>query len=343
MLTSVRRVTLALLGAGLAVTMAAGTALAAGHVSTSAAGSVTVSGLDLHDGTIVTSGSTLEMYGTRYGCGFYWEKTSPWCGFGVSSAAAVTGPWSTPKLLFSTATRIEATGWAKDNGKTWSQMCGGGGGGCFNPRMLHTPNGRWLLWFNAPDDKGRGANPYWVMTCSGPAGPCGSPHKPAIYSACRLGGDFSLAVQAAVGYLICSDGGTRITDVEPLATGMTDGANKDILVPGAIGEAPGVYHSGAGYVLTLSTPQCGYCSGTAAASPGARAVQTGYATAASLSGPWSYKGVLSEVTCTGQPRSASSLLGKAYEWVDEWNGSHTETAAPILLVPFTEDPWSCHA
>jgi hypothetical protein len=301
---------------------------------------ITLAGLDLHDGTALTSGTTDYLYGTRYGCGFTWgTRGTPWCGFGVSTAKAAGGPWATPKLLFSPGAKISAN-WPGDNGKTWAQMCGGDGQGCFNPRMLHTPNGRWLLWFNAPGDKGRHANPYWIMTCSGPAGPCGSPHKPAIYSACKAGGDFSLALQGGTGYLVCA-GTSRAIHLEPLATGMTNGADKDIPVPGAVGEGDGVYHSSGGYTLVLSTPNCGYCSGTRAAAAGAVAVSAGYATAATLAGPWTYRGVLPGGTCTGQPRTALALNGTSYVLVDRWTGSKAEPGAALALVPTALDPWTC--
>src|ERR1700685_3974228 len=208
----------------------------------------TTSGLDLHDGSVLQVGSTFYMYGTRYGCGFNWGHPSPWCGDGVSTAKSISGPWSTPRLMFSPATRIEAN-WHGDNGQTWSYMCGHDGQGCFNPRMLHTPNGRWLLWLNAPGDKNRGANPYWVLTCSGPAGPCGSPHKPAMYAACDKGGDFAVQVFGSQGWMECSGHEHEIM-VEPLATGMTDGANAGYPVPGTDGESPGVFRVPAGYEMT---------------------------------------------------------------------------------------------
>jgi len=79
-------------------------------------GSVTLSGLDLHDGTIVQDGGKVYAYGTRYGCGFRWLHRSPWCGYGVSEAASLTGRWSRPKLLFSARSVIRAN---------WKGLSGG--------------------------------------------------------------------------------------------------------------------------------------------------------------------------------------------------------------------------
>jgi hypothetical protein len=306
-------------------------------------GDVTLGGLDLHDGTALQAGNTVYLYGTRYGCGFTWgHNGTPWCGFGMSSAASIAGPWATPKLLFSPTTKIEATGWRADNGKTWTQMCGISGAGCFNPRMVESPRGIWLLWFNSPGDKGRHANPYWVLSCAGPSGPCRNPHKPAIYG-CNTGGDFSISVEGATGFLVCA-GASRIIGIEQLAAGDENGLNifhGNISLGAA--EGVGIFHTSAGqYEATFSSPNCGYCSGTKAAASGAVRVQTGYATAASLSRPWHYDGILPGGYCTGQPRTAFEITSGAYEWVDEWDGSPNETTAPILLVPMAMTPWSCN-
>jgi hypothetical protein len=302
--------------------------------------SATVTGLDLHDGSVTQVGGTLFMYGTRYGCGFYWERKSPWCGYGVSTATSPAGPWSTPRLLFSPAARIKAS-WAGDNGKTWSAMCGGDGEGCFNPRMLHTPNGRWLLWFNAPGDKSRHTNPYWVMTCSGPAGPCGSPHKPLMYAACAKGGDFTVTTFNGQGWIICS-GHEHELMTEALAAGMTNGAPRSAAVPGTDGESPGVWRTAAGYEMTMADPGCGYCSGTKSAAPGPVAADLSYATAPAMSGPWTYHGT-GAGPCTGEPRSAFAYDGAQWEWVDMWNGTPREANAGVLFEPLSQSPWSCSA
>lgn len=315
-------------------------AMAGGNAQAAATGQTTLTGLDLHDGTIVQDGRSLYLYGTEYGCGFTWgENGTPWCGFGVTTSHDIVGPWTGKHLLFSPNTKIEATGWRGDNGKTWDRMCGLNGAGCFNARMVRAGK-KWLLWFNSPGDKGRGSNPYWVMTCKGPAGPCGDPHKPAIYG-CKAGSDFSIAVEASIGYLACS-AANRIIGIEQLAAGMKNGINRFVAnISGSEAEGVGIYHTGSVYVATYSVPNCGYCSGTVAAAPGAAMVQTGYSTARNLGGPWTYQGVMSGGYCTGQPRTAFKIGGIPYEWVDEWEGTTNETAASILLVPMTMSPWSC--
>jgi hypothetical protein len=302
---------------------------------------IVVTGLDLHDGTVLQVGGEVWMYGTRYGCGYVWGKTGPWCGFGVSHATSLAGPWSKPALMFSPASVIEAN-WKGDDGKTWSAMCGtAGDGGCFNPRMIHAPDGKWLLWFNAPEDRSRNANPYWVMTCKGPGGPCSDPHKPQIWG-CNRGGDFSLAVEGPAGYLICAYGPI----VERLAASDMNGtrAYTKTIGPGTETEGPGVWHTATGYEAVFSDPNCGYCSGPPlekAAAAGATQVRAGYATAKNLMGPWTFRGYLGAGYCTGQPRSAFSADGQSWEWVDRWDGQPNETTAPVALVPFSMLPWSC--
>ena len=340
-------------GAVLTVLLALATAVLAPVMTAGAASAAVppvpqnVSGMDLHDGTVVTdTAGGLHMLGTRYGCGFSWETNgTPWCGFGSAAGSAPGGPWAAPVLLFSPAAKISATGWAGDNGMTWAFMCGLGGQGCFNPRMVRAPGGTWLLWFNAPGDKGRHANPYWVMTCTGPAGPCGSPHKPAIYG-CNTGGDFSIAVQGTTAWMICSGASRRII-MTRLGTGDRDGQNVVTapLSPGAAeGTGIGILHTASGYEAIWSTPNCGYCTGPpleTAAAPGATHVFAAYATAPNLVGPWTYRGLKSPVACTGQTRSVFGAAGTSWVWMDHWNGTPREAGAPVAMIPLEMDPWSC--
>jgi hypothetical protein len=342
----------AALAAAVMVGLCAGTAampgrpaFAAGNQAPATPGSVTLSGLDLHDGTVVQVGGKVYAYGTRYGCGFRWLHRSPWCGYGVSEAASLTGRWSRPKLLFSAHSVIRAN-WKGDNGKTWDAMCGGVG--CFNPRMVRAPDGKYLLWFNAPGDKSRHANPYWVMTCAGLAGPCGDPHKPSIWG-CNEGGDFSIAVAAGQksAAIICSGTDHDLT-VESLTRSFTDGVRTiDTHVAPGPNEGVGVYFSSGFYTAVFSDPICGYCSGPPidkVAAPGDPvAVQAGYSTAPRLTGPWTYRGILSDGFCAGQPRSIFTVNGRGWEWVDEWNGTTRETGARIHLIPLGPPPWSCGA
>lgn len=327
---------------------------------------VTIRGLDLHDGTVIRYGGTYYLYGTRYRCGFTWGKAgTPFCGFAVRTARALTGPWSAPRLLFSPSATVRAGrgNWALDNGKTWNWVCGSDGAGCFNPRMLHRPDGVWVLWFNAPGDYYRHrANAYWVLGCNGPAGPCGSQagaphgstHKPSLWI-CADDGDFSVIRSGASAAIVCSMGGIS---EEALTRWWADGTGAGTksmpgLAPAVtvgpafiipVGEGVGAYQRpDRTWEMTYSLPGCGYCSGPPAlkTAGGATEVRAGYATAPAMMGPWTARGVLSAAYCTGQPRTVAAPGGVAYEWVDRWTGSRNETAAGIRLEPMTASPWSC--
>lgn len=315
---------------------------------------ITMSGLDLHDGTINYVNGMFYMYGTMYACGFTWgTHNTPFCGFGVSTAPSITGPWTTPTLLFSPTATVDTTGgnWAVDNGQTWNWVCGSDGAGCFNPRMVQrASDGVWILWFNAPGDYVRTrANAYWAMGCNGPAGPCGASagaphgtdHKPSL-TPCGVDGDFSIISSGTSASILCSEGDL---DQEALdkywVNGTGVGSQKLAGIPAA--EGVGAFNTGTSWEMIYSLPGCGYCSGPPSllTAGGATEVQAGYATSPSMSGPWTAQGVLSASYCTGQPRTVFTVNGATYEWVDEWTGSRNETAAKILLEPMSASPWSC--
>jgi hypothetical protein len=308
---------------------------------------VTLAGLDAHDGTIVQDGATLYLYGTRYGCGFTWGVSSPWCGFGVwTSTSGLGGPWTFQRLLF------DPNGSDSWDGNSWQTVCGSQGRGCFNPRMVRRPDGVWILWFNTPyDEVTHSANGYYVMGCNGPAGPCGrgagppygSSSKPAMYE-CGNSGDFSIIVDGGVPYLLCNLSGSY-----PLAAERLDGwwANGSTIGARNLGgltnvEAPGGFRTADGtWVLTYADPACGYCAGTA----------TGYAVAASPLGPWTWpanpslsggdpgaRRRISAHSCGGQPRTVVTVDGQAFEWVDLWTGQRNETGAGIHLEPLNPRP-----
>jgi hypothetical protein len=317
------------------LTMAAGLILGLNGCAsaTTTATPITVT-RDLHDGIVVQNGSTYYLYGTHYSCGFSWgTKNSNFCGFGSAKGASLTS-FGAGNVLFSVTAKVNSN-WKTDNGMTWQKGVCGNGVGCFNARMLHTPAGKWVLWFNAPGDKGRNGNPYWAMTCSGPQGPCGSPHKPAIYGPCSRGGDFSIASQAGAAWLFCA-GNNRSVGAEKLSANWMDGTKTYIntIAPGPA-EGVGVYHDSSGYTLTYSGPNCGYCSGPPAdesAAPGAKSVQLGTATATNLAGPWTNRGNAGP-QCIGQPRSDFGAGGSPYLYEDHWTGAHNEAAATIRLIP----------
>lgn len=311
-------------------------------------GAYNLSGLDLHDGTVYQDGSTYYAVGTQYGCGYQWQVNSTFCGFGVSTAPSLAGPWSAPAQLF-------PPGSADPTGGTWQQSCAENGSkGCFNPRMIKRSDGVWVLWFNDVAHRTAATNSAYVtMGCNGPAGPCGatagapygSTHIPVLHQCNGNNGDFGL-VSDSTGYaIICTYGG--YLSEEHLDVWLTNGNGVGTGSPGLAGglhlvEGPGAFQGPDGkWIMTFSDPQCGYCSGTRA----------GYATAPSMMGPWTTpanpgfgqpadgRRIFSAASCGGQPRTVFRIGDQPYEWYDIWaNGSRNQAAASVVLDPLTVNP-----
>lgn len=318
-----------------------------------APGGVTILGVDLHDGSMLKSGNTYYLYGTRYGCNFQWGQSSPWCGFGVATAASPSGPWSSITSLFSPN---DTSPFAN---MTWQQLCGNTGAGCFNARMIQRSgwganDGVWILWFNAPADFNRtGANAYYAMGCNGPAGPCGagagppfgSTTKPSMFR-CYDNGDFSIVrddPQPPV--MLCTMANQTLNSERLTVWGSGGTGEGGANLAGATHtEAPGAYRDpGSGrWIMTYNEVNCGYCAGTG----------TSYATASSPLGPWTSPGnvgwsapasgrrLISGTSCGGQGRTVVTLDGQPYELIDLWVGTANETAAGIRLEPlvFNQSP-----
>lgn len=317
---------------------------------------VLVSGVDLHDTTIRKVGATYYMYGSMYGCGYEWYVNgTPWCGFGVSTAPSLAGPWTAPQLLFPVNSVDPSTG------RTWNATCGGTGQGCFNPRMIQRsgwgPSDEvWILWFNAPRQYSDGApHAYNVMGCNGPAGPCGptagAPHgsynKPSL-DICKGNGDFGIIESGTGGRpaIVCTMPGATQLNIQEL-NWWGSGGNTGVGVTRVAGmdgpvEGPGGWWDPATstYVLTYSDQGCGYCVGTPA----------GYAVSASLYSGWTAPGnvgwgapdwgrrIFSPNSCGGQPRTVTVLDGQPWQVIDLWLGTRNETHADTLITPLTYTP-----
>lgn len=328
------------------------------------ASSFTLTGIDLHDGMILQSGGTYYLYGTEYACGFTWRaNTTPFCGFGVSTSPSMTGPWSTPTLLFDPNAIDPFTG------TTWQVECGSAGAGCFNPRMIQRTwgpaDGVWILWFNSPADYARNtANAYNVMGCNGPAGPCGytaphgSYHKPSL-DTCGGNGDFSIVTDGGnLPEILCTQANQTLSAQQISYWGVDGqpGTGSNNLAGLTNVETPGAYRdiNTGTWILTYSDPNCGYCAGDG----------TGYATSAALTGPWTAPnnpGVaapatgrrdLSATSCGGQPRTVSLINGVPYQGIDLWTGALNETSAGLHYEQLTYTgqavptwqpfvPWPC--
>lgn len=311
---------------------------------------ITITGVDLHDGMMLKSGSTYYLYGTRYSCGFQWGAgATTWCGFGVATAPSPSGPWSSITSLFS------PTDMSPFSGMTFAQLCGGTGQGCFNPRMIVRsgwgPNdGVAVLWFNAPRDFSiNGANAYYAMGCNSLTGPCGataggpygSTVKPAMYR-CHDNGDFSIVYDnPRPPMVLCTMANQTIASerLTQWGSGGVQGSGRYNLGGFTSTESPGAYRDAASgkWILTTNEPNCGYCGGTG----------TSFATADTLDGaftppgnvgwgaPVSGRRLISGTSCGGQGRTIVELDGQAYQLIDLWLGTRNETGAGIHLEPLT--------
>jgi hypothetical protein len=318
---------------------------------------VTITGLDLHDGQVVKFGSTYYLYGTEYACGFQWyTPNTSWCGFGVSTAPSLSGPWSTPTLLFPASAADPY-----NPGKTYQATCGLTGQGCFSPRMIQRSgwganDGVYVLWFNAPwyYSSGGATHAYMAMGCNGPAGPCGasagapygSTHRPNLHQCAGANGDAGLlpADGSNPPALLCPMAGNSGLGEEQLSYWGADGSGTgSIAVAGLKGvEAMGGWKDPASgtWVMTYSDPGCGYCTGTSA----------GYATSPSQLGPWAAPGNLgagapangrrawTANSCGGQVDTVSVLDGVPWQKLDIWTGSNNETSAALHFEPLTYTP-----
>lgn len=306
---------------------------------------ISPAGVDLHDGMAYKDGNTYHLVGSMYGCGYQWYVPSPWCGFGVSTATSLDGPWSTPTLLFP-ANEIDPY-----SGKTFASLCATvNGHGCFNPRMAQRPDGVWVLWFNQPDSRvSTTTHAYWIMGCNGPAGPCGnsagipngSTHKPTLHQCNGENGDFALVPDPAGGAaIICSYGGTLAA--ERLDKWWANGTGQGATALAGLADVEGVgawRDTATGTWVMTYSEKCGYCTGT----------PTGYATAPTLTGPWTAPGNLGwsapaggrrdfSLGCGGQARTVSIVDGVPYQGIDLWIGQRNETSAGLLLSPLTYTP-----
>jgi len=323
---------------------------------------VTISGVDLHDGQMQRFGSTYYLYGTMYNCGYTWRQISPgtpWCGFGVSTATNMAGPWSTPTLLFSAS--------APDPyyaGHTYQSVCGSASGsGCFSPRMIQRSgwganDNVYVLWFNAPAYMnaafGSAPHGYMIMGCNGPAGPCGasagapygSTHRPVLHQCNGANGDagISASVENNALALVCPMAGETSLSIEQISQWGADGTGVGSANVAGLShvEATGTYRDASGtWVMTYGDPNCGYCTGGG----------TGYATAPALLGPWtapvnlaaagapvSGRRAISATTCGGQADTITVMDGQAWQKIDLWRGTANEAGAGLHFEPLTYNP-----
>jgi hypothetical protein len=223
--------------------------------------------IDAHDGEIQRFGNRYFLYGTTYGCGFEWQRPgSPFCGFRVYSSRDLVH-WTDAGPLFDAATTV------------WQGRCDGRSYGCYRPHAsFNRRTRRYVLWINSYD-VGAG---YHVFEATSPTGPFRERAVPrlAVNDGLPPGlnnGDHELfADRDGTAYLVYTDwrrGGDIV--VERLDGRWTSGTGQFTRLGVSATEAPSLFRRGDRYYLTLSDPNCGYCT-----------TGTSYFTARSPLGPW---------------------------------------------------------
>jgi hypothetical protein len=224
--------------------------------------------IDAHDGEIQRFGDRYYLYGTSYGCGYEWQRPgSPFCGFRSYSSPDLVH-WTDEDALFDAGAA-----------SPWQDRCDGRTYGCYRPHVSFNPRtGRYVLWINSYD-VGQG---YHVFEATSPSGPFVEREVPrlAVNAGIPPGvnnGDHDLfADEDGTGYLAYTDwrrGGDIV--VERLDDDWLSGTGEHVRLGITATEAPSMFRRGDRYYITLSDPNCGYCT-----------TGTSYFTAEAPLGPW---------------------------------------------------------
>ena len=223
--------------------------------------------IDAHDGEIRRFGDRYFIYGTSYGCGYEWQTPgSPFCGFRSYSSPDLVH-WRDEGPLFAAG------------GPLWQGRCDGRSYGCYRPHVaFNERTGRYVLWINSYD-VGVG---YHVFEAESPAGPFVEREIPhlAVNDGIPPGvnnGDHDLFVDHdGTAYLVFTDwrrGGDIV--VEQLDERWLTGTGRHVRLGITATEAPSLFARDGRYYITLSDPNCGYCT-----------TGTSYFTADAPLGPW---------------------------------------------------------
>ncbi|GAA4615156.1 hypothetical protein GCM10023195_66600 [Actinoallomurus liliacearum] len=244
------------LGGLLVVTAPARAAVDTNLVNFDAAGNQVIrfdtdgNAVDAHDGAIERFGGTYYLYGTAYDCGYQWQNNDTFCGFKV---------YSSPDLAHWTDRGLVAP----------PRSCQY----CFRPHVVYDKaTRRYVMWVN---DQGA-ADKFRVYTSRTPTGPFTEQPVPDLPDQTHCTADLAVFVDDdGTAYLTCSNAGWHIAVIQLTADYLRAAGPYDITGVTRV-EAPSIFKRNGTYYLTMSDPNCGYCTGTG----------TSYLTAKSPLGPW---------------------------------------------------------
>ncbi|PWR14621.1 hypothetical protein DKT69_15260 [Micromonospora sicca] len=206
--------------------------------------------VDAHDGQIAQFGGTYYLYGTSYDCGYQWRFNHDFCGFKV---------YSSPDLR----------NWTDRGYVVPPRDCTF----CFRPHVVfNRASRRYVMWVNDQD----ALDNFRVFTADSPTGPFAEQPEPDLPSMTPCTADLGLFVDRDdTGYLTCSNAGWHVA-VLRLAADYLQPTDTYSVVGVTKVEAPALFARNGTYYLTMSDPNCGYCTGTG----------TSYLTAPTPLGPW---------------------------------------------------------
>ncbi|MBB4943342.1 hypothetical protein FHR32_007742 [Streptosporangium album] len=237
--------------------------------------------VDAHDGQIAQFGDAYYLYGTSYDCGYQWKVNSDFCGFKV---------YSSPDL----------TNWTDRGYVVPPRDCTY----CFRPHVVfNRATGRYVMWVNDQD----ALDNFRVFTSDRPTGPFTEQPVPDLPSTTPCTADLGLFVDHDnAGYLTCSNAGWHVAVLRLSADYLQPTDTYSVLGVTKV-EAPALFERNGTYYLTMSDPNCGYCTGTG----------TAYVSAPTPLGPWT--GVDAWTVRDGVLDVAGGLYGlsaRSDDWTD---------------------------
>lgn len=274
--------------------------------------------IDAHGGEIRYFEGSYYLYGEHYGCGFQWTTPgAPFCGFRVYSSPNLVD-WTDRGFLFDPQVQ------------PWQPHCDGRSNGCFRPHVVYNQaTRRYVLWINSYD-AGVG---FFVLESSSPVGPFVKAPQPRLVTGPNpFNGDANLFVdEDGSGYVAYTDW-RRDGDIviEALSADYLTGTGRSVALGLRKVEAPSIFKRGGRYYMTISDPNCGYCT-----------TGTSYLSAPTPLGPWSAPRKLTTTSCGGQPAHVSELPtpggGRWYLFQsDLWNdGERNEATADQFWAPLS--------
>ncbi|MGI5208782.1 family 43 glycosylhydrolase [Spirillospora sp. CA-108201] len=247
--------------------------------------------VDAHDGAIQRFGDTYYLYGTSYDCGYQWQVNTSFCGFKV---------YSSPDLVH----------WTDRGNVVQPRDCKF----CFRPHAVYNETTRkYVLWVNDQE----AADRFRVYTADRPTGPFTEQPVPDLPGGTHCTADLDVFVDDdGSGYLACSNAGWHVAVIKLTSDYLRAAGPYDVTGVTRV-EAPSIFKRNGVYYLTMSDPNCGYCTATG----------TSYLTATSPLGPWTGRDAWS--AADGVLTAKGGLYGLSQQGEDWTDYTYSFDVAPL--------------